>query len=417
MTSRLGARLGEVTHLDLALFRGREIRDSLPGPVKEAWDRVETCVGHDDPQARLKDMDAEGIAAEVIFAGGQNQEVMPFVGFGADAGPKGWSIELREVGERIWNRWLVDHVSAAPDRLIGVMQVPIWNVEAAVHEVKWGREAGLGAVNLPAPRSDFTPYNSEVYEPLWSTCTELGIPLVTHAAGGESPLGYDGPGGLAIWAMETRWMGRRHLWEMIFGGVFERHPELKVVFTEQGASWVPPTLVDLDRLYQTHNLGQQGGDSPGSHLPVGLVVLSKKPSEYWASNCYLSGSFLAPFETAMRHENGLSNLMWGRDYPHQEGTWPHSKVSMRNTFAGVPESESRQILGGRAVSVYNLNAKALRASPTTSVQPPKNWRSHLTRAKFRRTAASRSAPWTPGAHDVHPDHRPSSRYTAEHTQT
>ena len=114
-----------------------KMKGAMPtgGVLAEALEQVSSCLGHDDPHARLRDMDADGIAAEVIFAGGQNEEVLPFVGFGADSGPKGVSSALRLVGEQIWNRWLADFVSVAPERLLGVAQVPVWDVDAAVREV------------------------------------------------------------------------------------------------------------------------------------------------------------------------------------------------------------------------------------------------------------------------------------------
>ena len=95
------------------------------------------CAGHHDPHVRLRDMDADGVAAQVIFAGGQNDTELPWVGFGWNAGPPEQR-ELKETSYRMWNHWISDFVSVAPDRLLGVMQIPIWDVDAAVREVEWG---------------------------------------------------------------------------------------------------------------------------------------------------------------------------------------------------------------------------------------------------------------------------------------
>jgi predicted TIM-barrel fold metal-dependent hydrolase len=302
------------------------------------------CPGHDDPYARLKDMDSDGIAAEVIFAGGQNSEVLPFVGFGVDIGSQKVAAELRMAGYQIWNRWLADFVSVAPERLIGVMQVPIWDVGAAVRELEAGREAGLGAVNLPAPRSDFPAYNDEIYEPFWSACDELQIPLGTHTGGGETPLGCFGPGGGAILGMETSWLARRGLWEMIFGRVFERHPGLRYTLTEQRVVWVSNVLHDMDYINR-----------------IRTPSLPREPSEYFASNCYNAGSYMAPWEVERRHEVGIDNLLWGTDYPHIEGTWPHTRAALRHAFCDVPEDETRRILGESALRAYYLDPEPLRA--------------------------------------------------------
>ncbi len=317
--------------------------------LREAFERTTNCPGQTDPLARLRDMDEAGIAAEAIFAGGQNGEVLPFMGVGWDAGPRESPQILRAVGEHMWNEWLADFVSVAPERLLGVMQVPTWDVDAAVREIEWGRRAGLRLVNLPAPRSDLLAYNDPVYEPLWSACEALGLSLVTHGGGGEAPLGFPGPGGKHMYLYESGWLSRRHLWQLIFGGVFHRHPQLKLIFTEQKVAWVAPTLADLDSIYFSNDWGRDL-----------RAELPKSPSEYWASNCYNGGSFLTPWETGMRDGVGVTNLLWGSDYPHTEGTWPNTRLAMRHAFSGLPESDTRLILGENAVVAYGLDANALR---------------------------------------------------------
>lgn len=327
------ARLGQRVHASNLALEGLE--------------RARTCAGQSDPAARLADMDAEGIAADVIFAGGQNGEVLPFVEFGLESFPSTEALELQIVGAHIWNQWLADFVSQDPARHVGVMEIPIWDVGASLKEVEWGKKAGLKAVNFPAPRSHLPAYNEEVYEPFFGACEELGLPLLTHVGGGDAPLGASGVGGYAISMYEVQWLSRRAVWELILGGVFERHPGLKLVIAECRVGWISETLADLDS-YCLSDL---------VHPPE---QISRLPSEYWATNCYNSGSFLAPFEVARRHEVGVHNLMWGSDYPHVEGTWPHSRLSLRNTFAGVPEEEVRLMLGKTAVEVFSLDEQALR---------------------------------------------------------
>ena len=295
-------------------------------------------------------MDDEGIAAELIFSGGQNAEMLPFgVGFGTGAGAPGVDPELRAVGQRIWNAWLIDHVATDSARLVGVMQIPVWDVDQTVAEIRWCAARGLRAVNFPSPRRDFAPSNDPRYEPLWEVCVELGLPLVTHTGGGDDPLGSQGPGGEALTAYERPWLARRGLAQLMFGGVFERHPALKVVWTEMRVGWVADTVAALDELY-TSNICR----SVRSEVP-------KAPSEYWSTNCFNSGSFLARFEVDRREDVGIGNLFFGRDYPHVEGTWPHTDLALRNTFAGVPEADTRRILGLNALPVYGLDAATLRA--------------------------------------------------------
>lgn len=322
----------------------------VPESTLLAIERTVECAGQNDLAARLIDLDAEGIAAEVIFGGGQNGERIPFMGEGLGhvPGPGASEAELRAVGLGIYNRWLADFVSAAPHRQIGLIHVPIWDIDASVREIERGRAAGLRGVNFPAPRSAFPAFNSPIYEPFWSACESLDLPLCCHAGGGDDPLGTGDRGGFALFGAEVNWLGRRGLWQLIFGGVFERHPGLKFVLTEQRASWVTHTLAELDSIYLSDHAGGVRDELP------------RKPSEYWATNCFIGGSFIAAREVAMRHEIGLTNLMWGADYPHQEGTWPNTLLAIRHAFRDTPEADARLILGENALAVFDLDEAELR---------------------------------------------------------
>ncbi len=324
---------------------------------KEGLDKLARVLanpGSMDVHARLADMDEQGVTSEVIFAGAQNRQVLPWAG-GTDAGSAAVSPELRIVGGHMWNQWLADFCSAAPERLLGVAQIPIWDVDAAVKEIQWAADHGLRAINFPAPRPDYPSYNeTDVYEPLWSVAEETGMPLVTHSASGESASGGKGEGATMVFHAENLWLSRRGLSQLIFGKVFDRHPGLIVCFMEQRGNWVQHTLNELD----SQCLG--GADS-GTLALLGAPMRPPKrlPSEYWRSNCIIADSFMAPYEAAMRHEIGIETLMWGSDYPHIEGTWPNTQLALRNTFAGIPEDEVRMILGSNGARAFRLDTKAL----------------------------------------------------------
>src|SRR5262249_43240515 len=161
--------------------------------------------------------------------------------------------------------------------------------------------------------------------------------------------------GHALVAAEVHWLSRRGLWQLIFGGVFERHPQLKLVLTEQRVTWVPETLRDLDTIHASHEILEAQLNEisfvpgPPRHTPN----LPRRPSEYWADSCFIVGSFMAPYEVEKRHDLGMQNLLWGSDYPHTEGTWPNTRLAMRHAFSGVPEDDVRLILGGRALDAFD----------------------------------------------------------------
>jgi hypothetical protein len=106
------------------------------------------------------------------------------------------------------------------------------------------------------------------------------------------------------------------------------------------------TFKYLDEQYESHR----------KDLPA-----KRKPSEYWATNGINGLSFIRKCEVAMRHDMGVETVAFGRDYPHQEGTWPNTPLWLRDAFEGVPENEVRAILADNVIRVLNLDGKTLRA--------------------------------------------------------
>jgi hypothetical protein len=130
------------------------------------------------------------------------------------------------------------------------------------------------------------------------------------------------------------------MWQMMLGGVFDRHPDLRLLLTEIRLDWVPATLRHLDAVYEQKR----------DELPA-----KRKPSEYWPSNCLAGASFIHKAEVDMRHEIGVQTILFGRDFPHPEGTWPNTRDWIRLAFAGVPEDELRLMLGENAVHFLDLD--------------------------------------------------------------
>ena len=89
--------------------------------------------------------------------------------------------------------------------------------------------------------------------------------------------------------------------------------------------------------------------------------LSMQPSGYFARNCGIGASCVRRADIENRHEIGLDQIMWGSDYPHPEGTWPHTSRYYEETFSGIPEKDGRKILGGNAVRFYGLDEPRLRS--------------------------------------------------------
>jgi predicted TIM-barrel fold metal-dependent hydrolase len=301
-----------------------------------------------DATARAKDLDRDGISGEIIFP----QGAVPFAPY-PPLGAMGRmdyeaTEELRNAGPRIYNHWLADLCAADPVRHGGVAVLPIRDLDAAVREVEWAREAGLhGGVSLPPLVDDeFPRYNDPVYEPLWSACEANGMVLNMHG-GSQIPYG-GGPERLALILSETDWFSHRGLWYLIFSGVFERHPRLHLAITEQRTHWAAPLLADLDSVYESPRCRPLR-----EHLP-------RKPSDYFAENCFLGASFFSRLECDRRDDLGADRFMWGSDYPHIEGAWPFVGESLSWTFHDVEADELPGLLGEHACNCYGLDWEHLR---------------------------------------------------------
>jgi len=320
-----------------------------------------------DDSRRWADLEADGQVAEVLFP----NTVPPFfpTGIVIARPPTAEEYELRWAGLRAHNRWLADFCSVAPARRAGMAQICLNDVDDAVAEVRWAKEAGLrGGVlipNVPPDHADLAPLYDPKYDPIWAVCEELGMPVNSHSGTGLPNYGKY-PAAQVIWVIETPFFAHRPLWFMIMGGVFERFPRLKFVMTESGSSWVPPALRQLDGLHAAMKTGRTGevGFDTSSVLPL-------KPSEYFERNCWIGASFPSPSEAAAREKIGLHKYMWGSDYPHHEGTPPFSKEGLRRSFAGTDAAEMHQILAVNAAEVYGFDLDALapyaaKAGPTVA---------------------------------------------------
>ncbi|HXZ85652.1 MAG TPA: amidohydrolase family protein, partial [Myxococcota bacterium] len=308
---------------------------------------------------RLREQELDGVVAEVIYPDAGEGHKVPFGG-GLQQDQEGESDPvLLLAGARAYNRWLADLCAQAPERRAGIAVLTLHDIDAAVQEVRWARAHGLrGGVMIPAGVGALPFYNHPRYEALWRICSELDMPINCHSGSGAPDYGSH-PGASAIWISEIVWYARRPLTFLIWSGVFERHPRLKFVLSEQNADWAPYTIQSLDRIYERPMFAQVRKDLPS------------RPSEYWQRCCFIGASMLSRLECSMRAEIGVGNLMWGSDYPHAEGTWPHSRAALRETFAGVPPTEVSAMLGGNAARVYGfelakLEPLARRVGPSTA---------------------------------------------------
>jgi predicted TIM-barrel fold metal-dependent hydrolase len=328
----------------------------LVADINEEWrrGREEKLTGAWDHDMRIQILDDDGIAGEVIFPDGITEMNMPPFGAGISLPTEDVVPELQWAGARAHNRWLAELCQMAPERRAGIAIVPVcWDVDEAVREARWAKENGLRGVMLPVRWGKQPSYHHPRYDPFWAACQEMGLVVNFHS--GPAPMeDYgDGVGMIGIYISEVVWWLVRPLTFMLWGGVFERFPQLRVAITEGTAVWVPEYLRLLDFRYEETPYSAKLGDYR-SHL-------SLKPSEYFARNVLIGASCMPRREAEMRHEIGVDRIAWGSDYPHPEGTWPLTAEHMTETFRGLPEGELVLMLGENAANWYGLETDKLEA--------------------------------------------------------
>ncbi len=316
-----------------------------------------------DLDGRLAEMDYEGIAAEALLP----QDIAAPVPF-FDPADRPYPADLRQAGVTAYHRYVADVIAGAPSRLFGVaVPGPCLDLDETIRELHWVADHGFRSVSLPGYNADkelpslVAPY----YEPFWAACNDLGLVLSVHAGHGRhqgtfmeymgrliDTVGKDAthqelqtthkaglvPG--SPFYPDT--IPQKAFWHLMVGGVFDRYPNLTLAFTEVRCDWVPATLKYFDERFEK-------GDTP----------LTRRPSEYWQQNCIAGASSIKRSEVRLRRQIGVDKIMFGRDYPHREGTWPNTWDWLRDALADVPEEEARLMLGENAVSLYGLDRPAL----------------------------------------------------------
>ncbi len=289
-----------------------------------------------DPTHRLADQDRDGVAAEIIY---------PTVGMVICNHP---DLDFKKACFDAYNRWIVEYCSASPQRLLGAGQTALRSVEEGIADIQAIKAAGLRGVMMPGEPGTEEDYDSPVWDPFWEAAIDLGLPLSFHILTsrsshlGNKPRGSRLNGFLGIIRGIQDIMGT-----LVFGGVFERHPDLKVVCVEADAGWVPHYMYRMDHAYNRH----RNWMAPG-------IALSKLPSEYFAENIYVT---FQDDWTAFKQANDMNwkRLMWANDFPHSDSTWPWSQEMLAQHTTGLTDEQRRAILSDNVADLYRIDVSAL----------------------------------------------------------
>lgn len=315
----------ETVHID-----GMSFRRKLPTSARLEFEAQSTrAPGAGDVDLRMKDLDQEGVWGELVF---------PSLGM--------WSSSFRtpEVlreALRVSNDWAWDTIDKPQPRLVATAQVSTLDIDDAITELERCAELGFKAVFMPVtPHPLQKDYNRKEWDPFWAAAEAANVVLSFHigtdpvdlSKGAQMGVVHRGPGGAVLNYTETTYGGQRAVTKLVACGALDRHPNLKVLVSEGGATWVPFIADRIEEGYRQHAMAVR-------------PKLNRSPREIIYSQVYASFQHDKSAVAAATYM-GYDNVMWGSDYPHMEGTYGHTQQTLHELFDGADEKVRHRVTIG-----------------------------------------------------------------------
>jgi predicted TIM-barrel fold metal-dependent hydrolase len=313
----------------------------------EDEDLLRTAAGRTVEQ-RLVDQARDGVDVEIVF---------PTTGLLCWATP---DPVFAMAMCRAWNRWghehIGPHMQGDDPKILPMALIATGDADGAEREISWAADHGFRGVCLGnSPTYGPTEYgqlqyNDPSFEWMWSLVEETGLVITFHVSTGKDPRASGGNGGAIInyvcHSMETT---IEPLVQMISSGVFERHPRLRAGIVESGIGFVPWLLETLDHAYRAHHFWVR-------------PVIPELPSHYFRRNCF--ATFQVDHVGLMNVEelDLVGNMLWANDYPHHEGSWPHSADAIERMMGHLSDESRAKILGLNAAALFGLRVPGAAAS-------------------------------------------------------
>jgi predicted TIM-barrel fold metal-dependent hydrolase len=321
-------------HVPFSMIAGAGVpADELGYTNGRRWEELHR--GGYDAAARLEEQDRDGVAAEVLY---------PSVGMLLCNNP---DFDYKHACFDAYNLWLAEWCTHAPDRLVGVGQSAMRSPDEGIADLESIRDLGLRGVMLPGIPA-VEDYDHPIYDAFWEAAVDVGLPvsfhILTGGAGGIASDAYRGPkmnSFLGIIRGNQDLIGT-----LIYGGVFERHPGLKVVCVEADAGWAPHWMYRADHAYERHRNW------------LGSGTLSRMPSEYFREHVYLTfqDDLVAFRMIALADSVGVAvdHLLWANDHPHSDATWPRSQELLAEHTAHMDDDQRDRILRRSSADLYRI---------------------------------------------------------------
>jgi predicted TIM-barrel fold metal-dependent hydrolase len=287
--------------------------------------------GANDIESRLRDLDNEGVWSEVVYDSlGLWESLIK-------------DKDLLKAANRAQNEWKATEIVAkSHNRLVPTASVPLLDIDLAIEEMQHAASVGLKVISMPTGVPEGIPdWNRDDWEPFWSACEEAGMVLGFHIGSdndGKSNTPFHGPGGAVLNYVNTTFGGQFAAMKLVTGGALDRHPKLKVLISEGGATWVPFIGDRMNEGYRQHQMFVR-------------PALSVLPKEILYRQVYTSFQHDETAPAAL-WAMGYQNVMWGSDYPHLEGTFGHTQKTLHELFDDVAPEVSYRIRLGAFKEVF-----------------------------------------------------------------
>jgi predicted TIM-barrel fold metal-dependent hydrolase len=281
---------------------------------------------------RYRDMDAEGVEEEIVFPN-------TLIGFARYP-----EFEVQTALYRVYNEYKAQAIDRNGGRshAVGIFS-NWWDPAAAEGSMQQIVDLGLKTFMVPVnPGKSIDgkdiSYGDPVMDRFWDVVAEAGLPLCFHVGEGTD---LEHRGGLGALNMTLLAPFRKPFGQLVFGGVFDRHPNLQIVFAEGGLAWIPPALQDAEMIFDSF-----GNDDLVEHL-------DHRPSHYWHTNCH--ATFQSdPLGLSQLKYIGAGRVMWATDYPHSEGAFGYGREAVSAVVDVTSADDARAILGGNALKLFKL---------------------------------------------------------------
>ena len=310
------------------------------------WSIDDVHVGGYDPKVRLEVLDECGIDAQIIFPntiglGGQDLGMID-------------DRALCRMVIQIYNDRQARIQEESGNRLLGMPLMPAWDVDTCISEAKRVAAQDARGVNMTSDPQDLGAPDlaSRAWDPFWETCTELELPVHFHIGASATAMSFYGQYPWDSHPMDTKlaiggsllFIGNaRVVTNAILSGMFDRHPDLKMVSVESGVGWIPFILETLD--YEM-----------AENAPRELAKMKKMPSEYFRSNFYATFWFennrnkLPELIEAV----GEDSILFETDFPHPTCLYPNPLATVEAKMATLAPETRKKIYGENARKLYRL---------------------------------------------------------------